>query len=187
MSPLPPVLTGGEDPDDTPVQTRTGVRLGIDVGEVRVGVSASDPSGLLAVPVETVPRDRASRSDLERIAVIASQRSVIEVVVGLPLALGGTEGVAARRARGYAAELSRRLPVPVNLWDERLSTVDAHRALRDSGVTGRRQREHVDQVAAVLILQSALDAERAAGRPSRSAGRVRKPRTPRSGRSNEGS
>lgn len=171
---------------DAPL-VRPGVRLGVDVGEVRIGVAASDPSALLAVPVETVRRDATSAADLDQIVAIATAREVLEVVVGLPRTLAGAEGVAAQRARDYAAALHRALGgVPVRLWDERLSTVQAHRTMRDAGVPGRAQRARVDQAAAVLILQSALDAERLTGRPPGRALGERKPRAPRSGRSDKG-
>lgn len=166
---------------------RPGVRMGVDVGEVRVGLAASDPAGMLAFPVQTIDRHLATGSDLDLVAEIAVQRQAMEVVVGLPRTLGGAEGLAAQQARHYAAELHRRLGhLPVRLWDERLSTVDAHRVLRDAGVPGRRQRTKIDQAAAVLILQSALDAERQTGRPPGTALGERKPRTPRSGRPHEG-
>ncbi|GAA2729933.1 Holliday junction resolvase RuvX [Pedococcus aerophilus] len=165
--------------------TRNGVRVGVDVGSVRVGVASSDPSGLLATPVRTVARDQqdppaAAPTDLEEIAGIVADASAIEVVVGLPRTLAGAEGAAAQTARTYAGRLAVRIaPVPVRLIDERLTTVDAHRSLRDSGVDGRRQRAVIDQAAAVLILQAALDAERASGRPPGELVRTggRKPRT----------
>ncbi|MEH3079274.1 MAG: Holliday junction resolvase RuvX [Quadrisphaera sp.] len=145
---------------------RRGVRLGVDVGSVRVGLAASDPSGFIASPVETLKRDRTQGSDLRRIALEITQREAVEVVVGLPVSLSGREGPAAAAVRDYAADLAGRVaPVPVRLVDERLSTVSAHQALTASGRSGRRHREVVDQVAAVLILQTALDAERATGRP----------------------
>ncbi len=162
-----------------------GVRLGVDVGSVRVGVAVSDPDGLLATPVETVPRrseepPAAGDEDVERIAALVAEHGVVRVVVGLPRSLSGGEGPAARRARTYAGVLAVRVaPVPVRLVDERLTTVEAHRTLRESGVAGRRQRSVVDQAAAVLILQAALDAERTTRVPAgeRVAGRRRKPRT----------
>jgi putative holliday junction resolvase len=149
---------------------RAGVRLGIDVGSVRVGVAASDPSALLANPVRTVPRDRDPDApaplDLEELAALVVELAAVEAVVGLPLSLRGDEGAAAQAARTYAGRLAVRIaPVPVRLVDERLTTVDAHRNLRESGVGSRRQRSVVDQAAAVLILQAALDAERNSGRP----------------------
>jgi putative Holliday junction resolvase len=144
---------------------RSGVRIGVDVGSVRVGVARSDPTGLLAVPVTTLTRDRAKGEDLARIAALATDWDAVEVVVGLPVSLAGRDGDAARHARKYAVAIARRVRgVPVRVVDERLSTVTAHRSLREAGLKGRRHRPVVDQAAAVVILQSALDAERASGR-----------------------
>jgi putative Holliday junction resolvase len=142
---------------------RRGVRVAVDVGSVRIGVAASDPDGLIASPVETV---RRGRGDLERLAAIVSQYGAVEVIVGLPRGLSGREGPAAAVVQEFAARLARAVaPVPVRLFDERLSTVVAERGLRETGVPGRRRRSVVDQAAAVLILQTALDAERSSGRP----------------------
>jgi putative Holliday junction resolvase len=168
--------------DPTHPAARRGALLGVDVGQVRVGLAVSDPDGLIASPVATLARDEDAGTDLDRIATVARERDVVLVVVGLPLSLSGQEGLAAERARRYAGALQRRLEVPVRLWDERLTTVDAHRALRSSGVPGRQQRGVVDQAAAVLILQAALDARRA-GRPAGVPLTARKPRTPRPGKS----
>jgi putative Holliday junction resolvase len=160
---------------------RRGVRLGVDVGSVRVGIATSDPSGLLATPVRTVARaSEEAESDLVEIVALVSELKAVEVVVGLPRTLAGDEGAAAQAARTYAGRLAERIaPVPVRLVDERLTTVDAHRSLRESGLGGRRQRAVVDQAAAVLILQAALDAERSSGRPPGELVRTggRKPRT----------
>jgi putative Holliday junction resolvase len=146
--------------------TRPGVRLGVDVGSVRVGLAACDPRGSFATPVETVPRDPRHSRDLDRIAALVEERDAMEVVVGLPRSLSGREGPAAAAARDYAERLARRLAtVPVRLVDERLTTVSAQRHLRDTGVRGRKGRAVVDQAAAVMILQSALDEERSTGRP----------------------
>lgn len=145
---------------------RQGVRLGVDVGTVRVGLAASDPSGLLASAVATLARDEQGGTDQRAVVAEAAERGAVEVLVGMPLHLSGRVGAAAEAARGYAEALARLLaPVPVRLVDERLSTVAATRQLRGSGVRGRRQRAVVDQVAAVVLLQDALDAERASGRP----------------------
>jgi putative Holliday junction resolvase len=147
--------------------TRPGVRIGVDVGSARVGVAASDPSGTFAHPVRTVARDLSGDTDLDEVAAIAAELGAVEVVVGLPRLLSGQEGEAARIARSYAVGLARRVPgLTVRLVDERLTTVAAHRRLRDSGVSGRGQRAVVDQAAAVLILQSALDAEAMSGVPA---------------------
>ncbi|MEO5743579.1 MAG: Holliday junction resolvase RuvX [Terracoccus sp.] len=144
---------------------RSGVRVGVDVGSVRVGVAASDPSAVLAHPVRTLARDLQGGSDLEALVVLVAELEAVEVVVGLPRLMSGAEGEAARLARDYAVNLARRIrPVEVRLVDERLTTVAAHRRLRDSGVPGRGQRAVVDQAAAVLILQSALDAAASTGR-----------------------
>jgi putative holliday junction resolvase len=144
---------------------RPGVRLGVDVGTVRVGLARSDPSALVVTPVETLTRDRPGGRDVDRIAQLVQEIAALEVVVGLPRTLRGDEGSAAIAARQYATAIAQRVePVGVRLVDERLSTVSAHRTLHDAGVRGRRHRPVVDQVAAVVILESALDAERASGR-----------------------
>ena len=140
---------------------RPGVRLGIDPGDARIGVARSDPSGILATPVETVPR---GAGDLARIGAILAEEAAVEVVVGLPRSLSGREGPAAVKAREFALELARQVaPVPVRLCDERLTTVSAEAMLRDRGRKGARRRAVVDRAAAVVILQHALDTERARG------------------------
>jgi putative Holliday junction resolvase len=145
---------------------RAGARLGVDVGSVRVGVASCDSAGVLASPVETVPRDPRGDADLRRIADLAAEFGVIEIVVGLPLSLSGKSGPAAATASDYAARLAAIVaPTPVRLVDERLSTVSAHGNLASAGLGSRARRAVVDQAAAVIILQSALDTERATGRP----------------------
>jgi putative Holliday junction resolvase len=142
---------------------RPGVRLGIDPGDARIGVARSDPTGFLATPVETV---RRGRGDLSRIARLARDGEAVEIVVGLPRSLSGREGPAAVRVRDFARALAARVaPVPVRLQDERLTTVSAEAMLRDRGKKGASRRAVVDQAAAVLILQHALDTERETGRP----------------------
>lgn len=140
---------------------RHGVRLGIDPGDVRVGVARSDPSGFLATPVETL---RRGKGELGRIARLVREEEVVEVVVGLPRSLSGGEGPAAAKVRDWTARLAERVaPVPVRLVDERLTTVSAEAMLRDRGRKGQQRRGVVDQAAAVMILQHALDTERATG------------------------
>lgn len=134
-----------------------GRRLGIDVGSVRVGVALSDPDGMLATPLLTVPRDVEGGTDVATIAALVAEHDVVGVVVGLPRTLAGREGPAAEAARAFVAALEPALPVPVELSDERLTTVVATRQLRESGRRGKRQRAVVDQVAAVGILQGWLD------------------------------
>jgi putative Holliday junction resolvase len=144
---------------------RAGVRLGIDPGDARIGVARSDPTGFLATPLETV---RRGRGDLARIgaiaAEIATESVLLEVVVGLPRSLKGGENPATAKVREFAGALARRIaPVQVRLVDERLTTVSAEAMLRDRGRKGQDRRSVVDQAAAVLILQHALDTERASG------------------------
>ena len=143
---------------------RTGVRLAVDLGSARVGVARCDPSGLLATPLATITR---GRGDLDELAALVAAHDPIEVIVGLPTSLSGHEGAAAVAARAFAESLAARLaPVPVRLVDERFTTVVAHDALRQAGRGSRARRSVVDKAAAALILQGALDTERATGRPA---------------------
>jgi len=140
-----------------------GVRIGVDVGTVRVGVAASDPGGVLASPLATLARDRAGGADLARLARLVRDREAVEVIVGLPKSLSGKHGPAARAAQEYAAALAERVdPIPVRLSDERLTTVAATRRLAEAGTRGRKGRSVVDRSAAVLILQGWLDGARRA-------------------------
>jgi putative Holliday junction resolvase len=142
---------------------RPGVRLGVDVGSVRVGVARSDPAGLIATPIVTL---RKGQGDLDSLAELAAEHEAVEVVVGLPRTLADREGAAADAATAYARLLVQRLPgLSVRLVDERLSTVSAQRGLQASGVGTREGRKVIDQVAAVIILQGALDTERTTGEP----------------------
>ncbi|MCP9208028.1 Holliday junction resolvase RuvX [Streptomyces sp. HD1123-B1] len=144
---------------------RRGRRIAIDVGDARIGVASCDPDGILATPVETVP-GRDIPAAHKRLAAIVGEYEPLEVVVGLPRSLSGREGPAAAKVRTFARELARRVqPVSVRLVDERMTTVTAAQGLRASGVTSKKGRSVVDQAAAVVILQSALEAERTSGRP----------------------
>ena len=137
---------------------RSGVRVGVDVGTVRIGVSRSDFHGVLATPVETVPR---GEGDVSRIRAIVEELDAVEIIVGLPLALSGNRTASTEDAVSFANRLASAMPTPVRLVDERLSTVSAASALRSSGRSSKQGRSVVDQVAAVIILQHALDFERA--------------------------
>ena len=140
---------------------RRAPRLGVDVGSVRVGLAASDPDGILATPVATLPR----ATSLGQVEAEVRGRDAGCVYVGMPLHLSGAEGASARAALAYAESLALAVaPVPVRLLDERLSTTVAHQALRASGRSSRDHRKVVDQAAAVVILQDALEAERMTGR-----------------------
>jgi putative Holliday junction resolvase len=139
----------------------SGVRLGIDPGDARIGVASSDPSGILATPVETVAR---GTGDLDRIAALVGELGVVRLYVGLPRSMSGGEGPSAGKVRAFARELADRVrPVPVLLCDERLSTVTAEGQLRARGRKGKKRRAVVDQAAAVVILQAALERERQTG------------------------
>ncbi len=156
---------------------RTGRRLGVDWGDVRIGVAACDPAGTMAFPVLTVA---GGPDEIAALVVVVAEYEPIEVVVGLPRSLNGTEGPAAVKVRGRAAELAAALvaasrsgggagpadtPVPIRLVDERLSTVQAARQLRHSGKRAREQRQLIDQAAAREILDHALESERRQGTP----------------------
>ena len=139
---------------------RRGVRLGVDVGRARVGVARCDPDGMLAVPVETVPRDDRS---IARLVELAAEYAPMEFVVGLPLNMRGEDTASTADAREFAARLLAAQEAPVRLVDERLSTVTAHSALRQSGRSQKGSRNIVDQVAAVVLLQHAIDSEKRTG------------------------
>lgn len=140
---------------------RTGVRVGIDIGTVRIGVSRSDREGYLATPVETV--DRGSKNPIEQLVVVISELDAIEVIVGLPLSLNGSHTASTEDALSMARELAQLTTVPIRLIDERLTTVSAHSAMRAVGKNQKQTRSIIDQVAAVMILQHALDSERSSG------------------------
>lgn len=147
-----------------PGEVRRGVRLGVDVGSRRVGVARSDAAGILAVPVATLQR---GRGDLAALAALAVEHEALEVIVGLPLGLDGREGAAADAARDYAQQLAAALaPIVVRTVDERLTTVSAQRGLHEAGRSVKSSRSVIDQAAAVVIVQHALDAERASGEPA---------------------
>ncbi len=134
-----------------------GVRLGVDVGSVRIGVAASDPDGRMAFPVTTVKRNSRAVHELVR---IVREREVVTVFVGLPRKLSGELGTSAQDAMQIAQKLSERVDVVVRLMDERFSTASASSAMREAGRTAKQQREVIDQAAAVVILETALETER---------------------------
>ncbi|OIJ66626.1 Holliday junction resolvase RuvX [Streptomyces mangrovisoli] len=143
---------------------RRGRRLAVDVGDARIGVASCDPDGILATPVETVP-GRDVPAAHRRLKQLVEEYEPIEVVVGLPRSLKGSEGPAAVKVRAFAQELAEGIkPVPVRLVDERMTTVTAHQGLRASGVKSKKGRSVVDQAAAVIILQQALESERVSGK-----------------------
>ncbi|WP_245630548.1 Holliday junction resolvase RuvX [Granulicoccus phenolivorans] len=142
---------------------RPGVRLALDWGDARIGVAACDSAGILAYPVETVA---GGSQALARLTALVAEYEPIEVVIGLPRSLRGGEGPAAKKIRRNAASLARRIsPIRVRFVDERFTTVEAARTLTEQGRTARQQRRVIDQVAAVTILEQALETERSTGQP----------------------
>ena len=138
---------------------RRGVRIGVDVGTVRVGVARTDPDGVLAVPVRTLQRDEA----FAQLPPLVAEYDALEVVVGLPVALSGHDTASTADAKGFAQELAARVACPVRLVDERLSTVSAQSMLRNQGTPAKKQRPLIDQASAVIILQHSLDVENRTG------------------------
>lgn len=155
---------------------RAGVRLGVDVGDARVGLAATDPDALLATPVMTLRRDPNKGSDLRMLTKIVADRDAAVIYVGLPISLSGAETSSTQKARDYAAQLAQQLAdaeleAEVRLVDERLSTVSAADKMRASGVESKDQRGRIDQAAAVEILEHALEMRRTQGvEPGRACG-----------------
>jgi putative Holliday junction resolvase len=140
---------------------RPGVRLACDVGSVRIGLARCDALGMLATPLDAV---KAGDHAVPAVAGLVEEWSAIEVYVGLPLHLSGAEGASAAMAREWAGQLSERIDVPVRLIDERLSTVQAQRALQSAGRSTRESKSRIDSASAVIVLQSVLDQEQATGK-----------------------
>ena len=145
-----------------------GIKLGVDVGTVRVGVAICDRESILATPYKTLDRNAKKNSDVRVIAKLVQELGAVQVFVGLPRTMKGEERASAVMATDYARLLvgelaARDLPVPVNMVDERLSSVSAHRSLHEAGMSSRNHRKVVDQVAAAGILQHAIDMQKARG------------------------
>jgi putative Holliday junction resolvase len=143
--------------DSTPAPVRRV--LGLDVGSKRIGIAVSDPLGITAQGLETLQRQN-KRLDFEKLEKLARDYSVAEVVVGFPLRMSGAEGVQAEKMHRFADELRERLQIPVHLWDERLTSAEANRLLRETEMSIQRRAQVVDQMAAVLILQSWMERQR---------------------------
>ncbi|HLS33960.1 MAG TPA: Holliday junction resolvase RuvX [Brevibacterium sp.] len=144
---------------------RRGRRIALDVGSVRVGVAACDPDGILATPLEVVRRDDDGAA-VARIAALVDEQAALEIVAGRPRSLDGGDRAAVGAAEEFLRAVARTVEVPIRLIDERFTTVQAHGVLQSAGRNSRQRREIVDAVAAVLILQAALDAEKSGGRPA---------------------
>ncbi len=133
--------------------------LGLDLGDARIGVAISDPERRLAVPVGTIHVGQPP-GELKAVAALVAEHDATLLVIGLPRSMSGDEGPRAALAREFGAALEAAVRVPIEFQDERLSTVEAERALREAGVTGRERRRVVDRSAATVILQAWLDAHR---------------------------
>ena len=130
--------------------------LGLDVGSKTIGLAISDLLGITAQGLETIRRQN-KRLDFEQLERVMREYQVTEIVVGLPLRMSGAEGIQAEKMQAFAEQLRQRFQLPVHLWDERLSSAQANRVLRDSEMSIKRRGEVVDRLAAVLILQSWMD------------------------------
>jgi len=130
--------------------------LGLDVGSRRIGIAISDPLGITAQGLETLQRQN-KRLDFEKLSRLVRDHEVAEIVVGFPLRMSGAEGVQAEKMQRFAQELRERVSLPVHLWDERLTSAEANRLLRETEMSIKRRGEVVDQMAAVLILQSWME------------------------------
>jgi putative Holliday junction resolvase len=137
----------------------TGRVLALDLGDARIGVAISDPDRRLAVPVGTIHVGQPP-GELKAVAALVAEHDATVLVIGLPRSMSGEEGARAALAREFGGALEAVVEVPIEFQDERLSTVEAERALRDAGVTGRERRRVVDRSAATVILQAWLDAHR---------------------------
>jgi putative Holliday junction resolvase len=145
------------------VNPRSAARvLALDVGSKTIGLAVSDPLGITAQGLETIRR-KNKRSDFDALEHVLRQYSVAEIVVGYPLRMSGSAGKQSERMAAFAEELRRRSALPVHLWDERLTSAQANRLLRETDMSIRRRAQVVDRLAAVLILQSFLDHRSAAG------------------------
>ena len=151
------------DPGTAPGrETVLGPVLGLDLGDARIGVAISDPDRRLAVPVGTVHVGQPP-GELKGVAALAQERGATLIVIGLPLSLRGERGERAAHAESFAEALRGVVDVPIELHDERLSTVEAERALAAAGTRGRERRRVVDASAAAVILQAWLDGHRSNG------------------------
>ena len=137
--------------------------LGLDIGEKRIGVAIADPEGFLAIPLTVIERV-GEEADLKAILDLANEHGARRIVVGLPRSLDGSIGKQAERVLSFSRVLSQRTDIPVDTWDERLSTVAAERLLSDAGVKSDKRRARRDAMAAAIILQSYLDREHASFR-----------------------
>ena len=148
------------EPSQNAASALSGRVLGLDVGARRIGVAVSDPLGVTAQGITTLHR-RNRRHDLRALGKFVHEYEVREIVVGNPLRMSGETGSQAEKMATFAAQLEQQFAIPVRLWDERLTTAEAHRLLDETGIRDARRKQVIDKMAAILILQSFLDARAA--------------------------
>jgi len=146
-----------ENPHDR--YRRSGRVLGLDVGTRRIGIAVSDPLGITAQGLETLQR-KTKREDFDRLRLVIREYDVQEIVVGLPLRMSGAEGTQAGKMQEFAEELRKRFKLPVHLWDERLTSAEANRLLRETDLSIEKRGKAIDRMAAVLILQGWMEGNR---------------------------
>jgi putative holliday junction resolvase len=157
-----------DDPEQSIAQNGTaravtaGRVMGLDVGSRRIGVAVSDPLGITAQGLETLQRT-TKRRDFEHLQRVIQEYDVREIVVGLPLRMSGEEGIQSDKMQVFAEELRKRFRLPVHLWDERLTSVEANRLLRETDLSIEKRGKAVDRMAAILILQGWMEGRRASG------------------------
>jgi putative holliday junction resolvase len=144
---------------NTPKSGKIGRTLGLDVGSIRIGVAVSDPLGITAQGLETLQR-RNKKTDMAALERVIREYSVKEIVVGLPLRMSGAEGIQSDKMQLFADELRKRFRLPVHLWDERLTSAEANRLLRETELSIEKRAKAVDRMAAVLILQGWMEMRR---------------------------
>ena len=140
-------------------ELRAGRILGLDVGSRRIGIAVSDPLGITAQGLQTLQR-RNKRYDFEYLQQVIQQYDVREIVVGLPLRMSGAEGTQSEKMQGFAEDLRKRFRLPVHLWDERLTSAEANRLLRETDLSIEKRGKAVDRMAAILILQGWMESRR---------------------------
>lgn len=145
---------------------RRGRRLSLDIGSVRIGVAQCDPDGILATPLTTVYRRDGDEQALQQLRSLIAEHEPIEIITGLPTSLDGQQRASAAAAREFAQALAAQIDIPVREVDERFTTAQAHGVLQSAGRSSRQRREIVDSVAAVMILQAAIDQEKRTGEPA---------------------
>jgi putative Holliday junction resolvase len=158
-----PVLT---PPNSETSPTDGGRVMGLDVGSRRIGIAVSDPLGITAQGLETLQR-KDKRHDFQYLATLIRDYSVREIVVGLPLRMSGAEGTQAEKMQAFAEGLRKRFGLPVHLWDERLTSAEANRLLRETDLSIKKRGQAVDRMAAVLILQGWMEQRRLSASGSR--------------------